>query len=237
MPNQNLPTLLVKVIAGAFCLAFIALFSVNANYSAGHLYGHYADLYLKQWQKNTNIPTQQQWQQAHAQAHRANSINANNPLHLKRLGKLHELAGDFNQSPGISKQQHYETASEYYRQTLQVRSIWSWDWYNLFKIKTKLGIIDQQTANALAMTLKRDPNNYKLLINVIATGIPNMRIPAIKKAVNDATSHVLKHASSFEHRHLLRAYKAYQLETQFCLMPQVQSNPSRGLYQCTKILQ
>lgn len=236
MNKHHMPQLLTKVIAGLLCLVFFALFLVNANYSYGHLYGKSADLYLKQWQANGQAPSFQQWQQALAQAHQANSTQANNPLHLKRLGKLHELAGDFNQTPATTKQQHYETAEDYYSQTIQARSIWSWDWFNVFKIKTKLNTIDQQAIDALAMTIKRDPNNYDLLINVISTSMPNMHIPEINKIVLNAINHVLKNATAKSHERLLSIYKAYGREKQLCLYIQVEKIRSTGLSQCSKIL-
>jgi tetratricopeptide (TPR) repeat protein len=233
MTNSGNINLSIKIVSAALGLGLIALFLIEMQYSLASQYGRSSGRYVSLWNKQDKPPSEQQWQQALSQAQQANLFNPNNPVNLRRLGLIYEWGDKVTALEESTKLITTRIAQNYYKQVLELRSTSGWDWYRLFKTKTKLNQIDSEAETALTTAIALDPNNYDLLLYLVYYGLSNPQNSTIAESVNDATRHLLKNAPH-KHNTLYKYYQAYQQQTQLCDKARQLNISSPALAKCNK---
>jgi tetratricopeptide (TPR) repeat protein len=223
----------IKTAAGTIGLLLVALFFIEIQYSLASQNGRSSDRYLSLWDKQGKPPSKQQWQQALSQAQQANQLNSNNPDNLYRLGLLYEWRGRMDTVDDSPRQDIIRTAKSYYKKVLDLRSTRGWDWYRLFKTKTKLNEIDDEAEAAITTAMYVDPNNHGLKLFLIYYGLSNPQNSTITQSVDESTRHLLKNAPS-KHYTLYKHYKSYRQQAQLCQLAQQLNITSKGLAKCNE---
>jgi cytochrome c-type biogenesis protein CcmH/NrfG len=233
MTKTGNTNIVIKIASAALALVLIALFIIEIQYSFGAQNGRSSDRYLSLWNKQNKAPSEQQWQQALNQAQQANQLTPNNPANLRRLGLVYEWGEKIETIEPNTKLITTRIAQNYYKKVLALRSTSGWDWYRLFKTKTKLNQIDSEAETALTTAIASDPNNYDLLLYLVYYGLSSPQNSIIAENVNNATRHILQNAP-LKHNTLYRHYQAYQQQTQLCQVAQQLSITSPALTKCDK---
>jgi cytochrome c-type biogenesis protein CcmH/NrfG len=231
MTSSGNINLSIKIVSAALGLGLMALFLIEMQYSLASQYGRSSDRYVSLWNKQSKAPSEQQWQQALSQAQQANQFNPNNPVNLRRLGLIYEWGDQVTALEENTKLITTRIAQNYYKQVLALRRTSGWDWYRLFKTKTKLNQIDSEAETALTTAIALDPNNDDLLLYLVYYGLSNPQNSTIAKTVNNATHHLLKNAPR-KHNTLYKHYQSHQQQQQLCQLAQQLNINNRPLAKC-----
>jgi hypothetical protein len=231
MTKAGNTNIIIKIASSTLALVFIAFFVIEMQYSLASQYARSSDRYLSLWNKQSKALSEKQWQQALSQAQQANQLNPNNPINLRRLGLIYEWGEKIDTVEESTKLITIRIAQNYYKQVLTLRSTSGWDWYRLFKTKTKLNQIDKEAETALTTAIALDTNNYDLLLYLVYYGLSNPQNRTITKTVNDITLHLLKNAPR-KHNTLYKHYQWHQQQTKLCQMAKQHNITNPALAKC-----
>lgn len=224
-----------RTIAAVLVLCFVMLFIKEVTYSLGGLYSQSADKFINLWTKKQSISSSNSWEQALAQALRADELAPNNPINLRRLGIVYEWSLQLPDLTLLEKVTNIDTAKTYYTEVLEHRTTSGWDWFRLFKSKILLNEVDDKAVTAINNAVYYDPSNNEMLLQLISVAMLASNNLLIDNKRQEATIKVLSNGTVSHVKQLFKLYKTYDQTQQLCKLDQQINTPAKLEQRCSKV--
>jgi tetratricopeptide (TPR) repeat protein len=239
--NLSMPKTIHRFIYQGLCLAsallLIIMAGIYAKNSLAGLYEKYASQYVSLWSQKPQAFSASDWQKALRYANVAYNLNPADPFNHERLGRTHEF-GELNPDiSNIDRIAHYKEAKTYYISALKLRPNSGWDSARLFRIKVKLGEVDDKAVEAMNNAIELAPRNNHLMLKVIFPALAVNNHQKIDELRIKATKQVLTIDVGNRHKQLHTLYKFYIREVELCRLISAQDVVSKFKKNCQDTLQ
>lgn len=159
--------LIVFVSVLALCTAVLAVRMLAADVKAVQ-----ARMFLDDWSEKRGLGSERAWQVAKTAAESANRYNpVENGTYLERLGLIHEWRNYTLPFGAAEAQPDRELALKAYRQAIESRPLWPYDWVKLAFIKLRLLEFDEEFHQALAQGYSLGPDRARVIGPLTEVGL------------------------------------------------------------------
>lgn len=208
-----------RIILSSLIILLSVLILFIAKLAIADAYAHQSYRTLKAWQLSPFEMSTKEWDGIRNNIERAHELDPGNPELLMALGLAHEgrFAHYAVQLP--EAEQDRKKALVYYRQSVKLRPSWPYGWIDLALVKYRLGELDREFYDALAISTELgpwEPGVQKVIIeiglhgwNEINDDAHTLVLDTIKKAVVHSDK---KHVSS-----IIKQLKQYNILYYACL--------------------